>query len=94
MVMAHLREAPPSLVKHAANVPQALADIIMAGLAKDANDRPAAMEMARLLLASGLPQQWDDERRQTWWTNNDPAPSAASQLEHTVPVVAVESRIE
>jgi DNA-binding NtrC family response regulator len=94
MVMAHLREAPPPLVKHAANVPQALADIIMAGLAKDANDRPTAMEMARLLLASGLPQLWDDERRQAWWRENDPAPSATSRLKHTAATIAVESRTE
>ena len=72
MVMCHLREAPPSLAEHVTGVPQVLASVIMASLAKDPKDRPTALDIARILLASGLPQTWDEERRQAWWAQYDP----------------------
>jgi DNA-binding NtrC family response regulator len=85
MVMCHLREPPPPLVKYAPGVPQVLADIIMASLAKNPKDRPTALQMARMLLASGLPQAWDEERRQAWWKQYDPTVALSDVADGSIP---------
>ena len=86
MVMCHLREAPTPLLKHAPGVPPALSDVIMASLAKNPKDRPTAVEIARALLASGLPNAWDENRRQAWWTHYDPTAESSNLAEGPVPV--------
>ena len=84
--MCHLREAPPSLVEHVTGVPQVLASVIMASLAKDPKDRPTALDIARILLASGLPQTWDEDRRQAWWAQYDPTAASPDLSEGAISV--------
>ncbi len=74
MVMSHLNEPPPPLLDHAKDVPPELAEIVMAGLAKNPKDRPNALEMARALEATGLPQAWTEDQRQEWWNRFIPTP--------------------
>jgi eukaryotic-like serine/threonine-protein kinase len=86
IIMKHLHVPPQPIQEVVPDIPKPLADIIMAGLAKLACDRPTAQEMAQTLVASGLPQSWSDQMRQDWWQSHDVtglhtpnAPSASAQ---------------
>lgn len=72
IVMSHVRDVPTDICTAAPGVPKALGQLIMAGLAKDAKDRPTAIELAAALQISGLPQNWDEAKRQSWWADNRP----------------------
>lgn len=73
MLMGHIQQIPQPLIERAPQVPQALSDLVMAGLAKSPGDRPTAVEFARSLLAGGLPQAWTDRHRRQWWDEHRPA---------------------
>jgi serine/threonine protein kinase len=73
VLMAHIHKSPDSLLKHAPHIPRALNDLIMSGLAKKPGDRPTAVEFCHALLASGLPQAWNERHRRQWWHEFRPA---------------------
>jgi len=72
ILIGHIQEQPDELIAHAPQVTKAFSDLIMAGLAKNPVDRPNAVEFARGLLATGLPQAWTDTHRREWWAQNLP----------------------
>lgn len=72
LLLAHMTEPPKALCDLSPQVPKAFSDIILAGLAKTMTDRPTARELLRALLATGLAQEWDEERRQAWWHEHRP----------------------
>lgn len=76
VLMAHIQQAPESLLRVAPHVPKALNDLILAGLAKKPGDRPTAVELSRGLVATGLPQAWNDRARRQWWDEFRPTPKA------------------
>ncbi|HRI70793.1 MAG TPA: protein kinase, partial [Polyangium sp.] len=71
IIMKHLHVPPQAIQDLVPEMPKAVADIIMAGLAKLPGDRPTAQEMAQALLASGVPQTWSDQMRHDWWQKHE-----------------------
>ncbi|HEX3134565.1 MAG TPA: protein kinase [Planctomycetota bacterium] len=76
VLVAHIQQPPESLLRHAPHIPKALNDLIMAGLAKKPGDRPTAAELTRSLVATGLPQAWNERARRKWWDEFRPAPTS------------------
>jgi transcriptional regulator with AAA-type ATPase domain len=72
VLVAHVHQAPEHLLTCAPHIPKVLADLIMAGLAKNPADRPTASELGRALIATGLPQAWNERLRRQWWDEHRP----------------------
>ncbi len=70
MINAHLTEPPPPSSHHSKfAVPVELDELLLACLAKDANDRPPdAGTLRRRLEQIPLEERWDQDRAATWWS--------------------------
>jgi len=69
----HLHQPPPSPSAKRAEIPLALEDVVLACLAKDANDRPRdAAALADRLRACNVPEWTRDEAR-AWWARATPS---------------------
>jgi serine/threonine-protein kinase len=77
-IMAHVNEQPvaPSTLAESP-VPAELDRIVLACLAKNADDRPAsATELAGALEGAGLCAAWTRERARRWWQSHRPETTA------------------
>jgi len=72
MAIEHAYTVPtPPSKRNNQDIPAALEAIIMQCLEKDPAARPkSAHLMARLLIESGLVQQWTEDRAMAWWKEN------------------------
>jgi eukaryotic-like serine/threonine-protein kinase len=73
---AHQRPVPPSKRANVTIAPE-LEQLILQCLEKNPNRRPqTARELGDRIRALGLAQQWTRERREAWWREHAPKPSA------------------
>ena len=72
VIMGHMLKPAPPIREEVPGFPPALAELIEGGLAKDPSARPTARELLRALVATGLGQAWDEERRLAWWAQHRP----------------------
>ncbi len=74
-ILRHAHDAPvPPSHRSELPIPPALDEVILAGLAKNPDDRPrSAAEFSRMLLAA-IPEgeRWTDERAEHWWERHHP----------------------
>jgi serine/threonine-protein kinase len=81
LVIHHVQTPPvPPSQRSGVAVPQALEELILACLEKDPARRPTtAIELGRLLEATGLPGRWTPARAREWWEAHLPAAAAAER---------------
>ena len=73
VLMRHISEPPPPLSQHRRDLPEKLSEIVMRCLAKQAADRPTAVDVWRELEISGIASDWNTTTARAWWATNAPS---------------------
>ncbi len=74
IIMAHAKDEPPELTKRVElELPDGLADLVHACLAKDPGDRPqSAQDLADRLADLSLDEPWSQANARRWWNTHHP----------------------
>jgi len=75
VLLSHIQETPvPPSQRSELEIPRELERIVLACLEKDPERRPqSATELAGILSACPLPNQWNPDRAENWWRTHAPS---------------------
>lgn len=73
----HLHTAPVPISATGRAVPEDLDRVVLACLAKNADDRPASADALRDLLAACDVPRWSTEDARRWWREHEPSPATS-----------------